>query len=144
MVTPPSPQVNYLDWTLSVDRIKGSITTNVYDKRLDMPAFASCRTFPHHDSVMPKRTKYAIITSQLVRFSRRSSSMSSFAKAAARMMRLMLHNQYPRRALLLRLRAFGSHHWRLRASHLGTLEYFLFKLSYLLPELGLPLLQGRV
>jgi hypothetical protein len=144
MVTPPSLQVNYLDWSLSVDRKKGRITTEVYDKRLAMPAFASCRTFPHHDSVMAKRTKYSIITSQLVRFSRRCSSMTPFAKSAARMLKRMLFYQYPVRALRLRLRLFGSRHWRLRASHLGRFKYFLRLLFYLLPELGTSLLQGSV
>jgi hypothetical protein len=144
MVTPPSRVVNYLDWTLYIDRERGSITTKVFDKRLNMPAFAACRTFPHHDSVMATRTKYSIITSQLVRFARRCSSMTSFARSAARMLELMLKNQYPPRHLLLRLRSFGARHWRSRASHLGRFHYFLRKLYYLLPRLGRRLLSGRV
>jgi hypothetical protein len=144
MVTPPALRVNYLDWSLFVDREKGSITTKVYDKRLEMAAFAACRTFPHHYSVMPNRTKYSIITSQLVRFSRRCSSMTTFAESAARMLRLMLLHQYPHRALRLRLRSFGCRHWRLRTSHLGRFKYFLRRLYYLLPELGLSLRQGSV
>jgi len=111
-VSEPSRSVNFCDWRITIDPHKGRITTAVYDKRQDMPMFRGCRTFPHRDSMIHLPAKLNVITSQFIRFARRSSSMTDLVAACADLVFRMLrhysgHHGGKIRRMVYRFR----HHW---------------------------------
>ena len=116
-VAGPARSVNFLDWILTVDVERNRIMTETYDKRHDMPLFAHTRTFPHISSLLPMRVKLNVITSQLIRFARRSSTLRTPAHAAARLVASFLDYGYPRAPVTNKVRSFLCH-WK-HATHLG-------------------------
>jgi hypothetical protein len=135
-VSAPSRCAQYLDFSLVVDLGKRRIVMKVYDKRDNMPVFANSRTFPHIDSGLSNKVKYGVVSSQLIRFTRRCSSMSDFAACAARLIENMISHDYKPRALRRRLVAFGSSHWDSTARRLGAYKDFVRRLYILVPQLS--------
>jgi hypothetical protein len=132
----PSLHVEYLDFGLTVDLIRRRLVMVVYDKRDNMAAFANSRTFPHIDSGLSNKVKYGVVKSQLIRFTRRCSTMSDFATRAALLIENMINSDYKPRALRRELDAFGSSHWDSTARRLGAYKDFLRRLYDLVPRLS--------
>ena len=126
-VAGPVRSVDFLDWILTVDVERNRIMTEtydtVYDKRHDTPLFAHTRTFPHISSLLPMRFKLSVIMSQLIRFARRSSTLTTLAHAAARLVASFLDYGYPRGPVTNKISNFVRH-WK-HATHLGNFSRFL-------------------
>ena len=120
----PSRTVTYCDWRLTVDPIKRRVTTEVYDKRQDMPIFSGCRTFPHGASMIHEPAKLNVITSQFIRFARRSSSMSLLVTACAELMFRMLRHGYADRKVRHMAYRFRRHWHSSGANRLGRWTTF--------------------
>ena len=67
---------------------------NMYDKRDSMPTLASYRKFPHIETTLSVRCKYAALHSQLCRFSYRYTQREHFIEAASRLIRDMYAQGY--------------------------------------------------
>jgi hypothetical protein len=135
-VSAPSRGAEYLDFGLAVDLRTRRLVTKVYDKRDNMPVFANSRTFPHIDSGLSKKVKYGVVGSQLIRFTRRCSSMRDFAACAARLFENMINYDYKPRELRRQLSAFGFSHWDSTARRLGAYLDFVRRLYILVPQLA--------
>jgi len=123
-VSKPPRSVTFCDWRLTIDPDKGRITTAVYDKRQDMPMFRGCRTFPHRYSMIHLPAKLNVITSQFMRYARRSSSMTAFVAACTNLVFLMLRHGYDD-AKVRRAVYHFRHHWHTcRAERLGRWTAF--------------------
>ena len=66
----------------------------MYDKRYNMPTLASYRRFPHIETTISVRCKYAVLHSQLCRFSYRCTQREHFIEAASRLIRDMYAQGY--------------------------------------------------
>ena len=64
----------FLDLNLSITN--GTVSTKIYDKRDDFDF--DIVNFPFLDADVPRRTSYGVYISQLIRFTRASSSVSDF------------------------------------------------------------------
>ena len=119
----PSTSITFCDWDITIDVDKGRIVTKVHDKRHRMPLFQHARTFPHVRSLIQLPAKMNVITSQFIRFSRRASSMTAFATAAARLVANMLIHHYPKNQVLRKIAHFHRY-WPKYGKHLGSFARF--------------------
>ena len=72
-----------------------------------MPLFAHTRTFPHISSaLLPMRVKLSVLTSQFIRFSRRSSTLTTLTHAAARLVASFLDYGHQRAPVTNHFRSF--------------------------------------
>ena len=109
-VSRPTRSATFCDWRFTIDPIKRRVTSTVYDKRQDMPMFRGCRTFPHRDSMIHLPAKLNVITSQFMRYARRSSSMTAFVAACANLVFLMNRHGYDDGKVRRKVYHF-RHHW---------------------------------
>jgi hypothetical protein len=135
-VSAPARRAEYLDFSLRVDLGTRRLVMKVYDKRDDMAFFKDYRTFPHIDSGLSDKVKYGVVRSQLIRFTRRCSSMRDFAKCAARLFENMISHDYKPRPLRRQLSIFGASHWDSTARRLGRYKDFARRLYILVPQLS--------
>ena len=73
------PSIHFLDMEI-VQSIPGVCEVKMYDKRDNMPTLASYRRFPHIETTISVRCKYAVLHSQLGRFSYRCTQRDHFMK----------------------------------------------------------------
>ena len=64
------PSVHFLDVEI-IQPLPGACEVKMYDKRDNIPTLASYRKFPHIETTISVRCKYAVLHSQLCRFSYR-------------------------------------------------------------------------
>ena len=98
----PIGAVNYLDLTIWIERGQhGGVEwhSKLYDKKAGLIAAGlKLNKFPHPDSVLSKRCKYGVITSQLHRYNVACTKDSDFLKPA-----LDLYTAYVKKGYLLQL-----------------------------------------
>ena len=82
------PSVHFLDMEI-IQPLPGVCEVKMYDKRDNMPTLASYRKFPHIETTIAIRCKYAVLHSQLCRFSYRCTQRQHFIEAASRLIRDM-------------------------------------------------------
>ncbi|CAN0173407.1 unnamed protein product, partial [Ascophyllum nodosum] len=75
----------------------------MYDKRDNMTTLASYRKFPHIETTIAIRCKYAVLHSQLCRFAYRCTQRQHFIEAASRLIRDMYTNGYDLKLLRRKL-----------------------------------------
>ena len=105
------PRVHFLDMEI-VQHRPGKSEIRMYDKRDHMPTLAKYRKFPHIETILSVRCKYATLHSQLCRFSYRCTQASYFAVAAARLIRSMWLQGYKLHVLRNKLHNFQDTFWR--------------------------------
>ena len=82
------PSIHFLDMEI-IQLLPGVCSVKIYDKRDNMPTLASYRRFPHIETTISVRRKYAVLHSQLSRFSYRCTQREHFIEAASRLIRDM-------------------------------------------------------
>ena len=65
--------------------------------------------FPKHDSKLTIRSKYGVVTGEMIRFSRRVDTKTDFIKYTIQMITKMARFKYSPRRLLMKVRSFR--HW---------------------------------
>ena len=105
------PTVHFLDMEI-IQPMPGVCEVKMFDKRNNMPTLAAYRKFPHIETTISVRCKYAVLHSQLCRFSYRCTERQHFIKAAARLIREMYLHGYELKLLRRRLYNFQSTFWR--------------------------------
>ena len=80
-----APSVHFLDMEIIRPLPPGICEVKMYDKRYNMPTLASYRKFPHIETTISVRCKYAALHSQLCRFSYRCTQRQHFIEAASRL-----------------------------------------------------------
>ena len=122
-VFPPSRAVNYCDWRIWIDTVRGKVMTRLYDKRHDMPLFRGARTFPHRSSLIHQPAKYNVIVSQFLRFAHRSTTMTDCVAACADLASRMILHGYAYGKVLRQVRALQDR-WRTSGAKLGRWRDF--------------------
>ena len=84
--------VNYLDVTISIRRNR--LRWTLYDKKkfifIDGKALSESPNFPWYDSKLTERSKVGVVTSEMVRYSRRTDTETDFrAQPASQPLRLI-------------------------------------------------------
>ena len=87
------PSVHFLDMEI-IQPLPGACEVKMHDKRDNMPALASYRKFPHIETTISVRCKYAILHSQLYRFSYQCTQRQHFIKASSRLVTDMYTQGY--------------------------------------------------
>ena len=105
------PSVHFLDMEI-IQPLPGVCEVKMYDKRDNMPTLASYRKFPHIETTIAIRCKYAVLHSQLCRFSYRCTQRQHFIEAASRLIRDMYTNGYDLKLLRRKLFNFQSTFWK--------------------------------
>ena len=65
--------------------------------------------FPKNESKLTTRSKYGVVTGEMVRFSRRVDTKTDFIKYTIQMITKMVKHKYSRHRLLTKVRSFR--HW---------------------------------
>jgi len=79
-------EVNYLDFTVWKDPKARRLAFRLFDKRrVGQRAvfFKDYRTFPHPESALSRSCQHGVVSSQIIRFSRRCSRMRDFVREAS-------------------------------------------------------------
>jgi len=84
----------------------GTTHLKMYDKRDSMTTLALYRKFPHIETKLSARCKYAVLHSQLCRFASRCTRIVYFEVAAAKLMTAMLDHFYDPTQLYHKLHNF--------------------------------------
>ena len=105
------PSVHFLDMEI-IQPFPGVCEVKMYDKRDNMPTLASYRKFPHIETTIAIRCKYAVLHSQLSRFAYRCTQRQHFIEAASRLIRDMYTNGYDLKLLRRKLFNFQSTFWK--------------------------------
>ena len=105
----PSREVTFLDSRIKVDLERRRIITKVYDKRSEMNCYQNVRTFPHVESILPREVPFNVITSQFIRFGRRTSCFGDFMEAASDLVARMCNHGYDPRAVERKVQRKGYH-----------------------------------
>ena len=96
-----------------LQQVPGISQVRMYDKRDDMPTLRHYRKFPHVETILSVRCKYATLHSQLLcRFAYRCSVPSYFARAAANLIRYMHSHGYDKPFLRRKVYNFSKTFWR--------------------------------
>ena len=80
----------------------------MYNKRDTLPALQHYRRFPHIETLVSDRCKYAVLHSQLCRFAERCTRLDFFEREAAKLIREMWIHSYRPRRLRQKLHNFSS------------------------------------
>ena len=104
-------EVNFLDETISIRN--GRLRRTLY-RKTDFIVVAGTPlsdrpNFPKHDSKLTIRSKYGVVTGEMVRFSRRVDTQTDFIKYTVMMIAKMIQHGYSRDRLLTKVRSFR--HW---------------------------------
>ena len=101
--------VNFLDETISINKIQ--LRRTLYRKTgfiiVAGAPLSNRPSFPNHDSKLIIRSKYGIVTGEMVRFLRRDDTKTDFIKYTVQMITKMVRFRYSRRRLLTKVRSFG-------------------------------------
>jgi len=98
--------VHFLDMTVVQSATGCDVRT--YNKREDLPPLRNYRRFPHSETLVSSRCKYAVLHSQMCRFAERCTRLDFFERETAKLIHEMwMHNYRPRR-LRNKLRNFSS------------------------------------
>ena len=84
----------------------------MYNKRDNMPTLASYRRFPHIETTVSVRCKYAVLDSQMCWFPYRCTQREYFIEAASRLISDMYAQGYDLKLLGRKLYNFQSLFWR--------------------------------
>ena len=107
------PSVHCLDMEIIQPLPPGACEVKMYDKRDNMPTLASYRKFPHIETTISVRCKYAVLHSQSCRFSYRCTQRQHFIEAASRLIRDMYTQGYDLKLLRRsKLFNFQSTFWK--------------------------------
>ena len=103
--------VNFLDETISIRN--GRLRRTLY-RKTDFIVVAGAPlsdrpNFPKHDSKLTIRSKYGVVTGEMVRFSRRVDTQTDFIRYTVMMIAKMIQHGYSRKRLLTKVRSFR--HW---------------------------------
>ena len=120
----PSREVAFLDSRIKVDLQRRRIITKVYDKRSEMNCYQNVRTFPHVESILPREVPFNVITSQFIRFGRRTSCFGDFMESASDLVARMCNHGYDPRAVERKVQSF-ERYWYRYCPHLGRWSYFI-------------------
>ena len=101
--TESNTTASYLDLLLSIGR-DGQLHTSLYDKRDDFNFHIT--NFPFLSSNIPSSPAYGVFISQLIRFTRASSSFECFILRAVRLSNKLLGQGYVKERLRSSLRKF--------------------------------------
>jgi hypothetical protein len=107
--------VNYLDTTVFIMRDIGRLAYKLFDKRHKLVVngvqISKWPNFPDKDSMVSESCKLGVVTSQLHRFCRRTSSASNFRESALTLIHKLLVHGYEYKKILRKIRRFEVH-WR--------------------------------
>ena len=98
-------EVNFLDETISIKN--GRLRRTLY-RKTDFIIVAGAPlsdrpNFPHHDSKLTIRSKYGVVTGEMVRFSRRVDTQTDFIRYTVMMIAKMIQPGYSRDRLLTKV-----------------------------------------
>ena len=89
-----------------------------------MDCFKNVRTFPHVESILPREVPFNVITSQFIRFGRRTSCFGDFMESASDLVARMCNHGYDPRAVERKVQSF-ERYWYRYCLHLGRWRYFI-------------------
>ena len=114
---PNQPSVNFLDITVEVNAKQNKFTWKLFDKRdgilVNGIKLSSWRNFPHVKTMLAHSCKYGVITSQLYRFNRRTSTARNFIRNAGKYIDKMVRNGYTRKRCVVKALKYMTNHWTL-------------------------------
>ena len=113
----------FLDLNLSISN--GTVSTKIYDRRDDF--YFEIINFPFLDGDVPRRTSYGVYISQLIRFTRASSSVSDFNCRSKALTTKLLWQGYRYHKLRKTFSKFCRR-------HSGSIEKYNFSLRKLLQQ----------
>mmetsp|Transcript_29419 Transcript_29419/g.103696 ORF Transcript_29419/g.103696 Transcript_29419/m.103696 type:complete len:152 (+) Transcript_29419:632-1087(+) len=100
--------VNYLDFTVWKDARARRLAFCLFDKRRvgrGALFFRDYRTFPHLESRLSRTCRHGVVTSQIIRFTRRCSRMRDFVREASDfLVRFVVGGGYPSRLAFAKFR----------------------------------------
>ena len=96
-----------------IQPLTGVCDVKIYYRRDNMPTLASYRRFPHIETTISVRCKYAVLHSQLCRFSYRCTQREHFIEDASRLIKDIYTQGYdPKLLRRSKLYNFQSTFWR--------------------------------
>ena len=94
--------VNYLDVTISIRRNR--LRWTLYDKKkfifIDGKALSESPNFPWYDSKLTERSKVGVVTSEMVRYSRRTDTKNDFITHTMALIKKMVKFGYEKRKVM--------------------------------------------
>ena len=100
--------VNYLDVTISVRRNR--LRWTLYDKKkfifIDGKALSESPNFPWYDSKLTERSKVGVVTSEMVRYSRRTDTETDFIAHTMALIKKMVKFDYEKRKVMRKVQNF--------------------------------------
>lgn len=103
--------VHFLDMDI-FQSTPGKTEIKIYDKREHMKTLHNYRRFPHIETTISIRAKYATLHCQLCRYARKSNKHIYFVISTAKLVRSMIDNHYKAKLLRRKLNRFQSVFWR--------------------------------
>ena len=100
--------VNYLDVTISIRRNR--LRWTLYDKKkfifIDGKALLESPNFPWYDSKLTERSKVGVVTSEMVRYSRRNDTETDFIAHTMALIKKMVKFGYEKRKVMRKVQNF--------------------------------------
>ena len=100
--------VNYLDVTISIRRNR--LRWTLYDKKkfifIDGKALSESPNFPWYDSKLTERSKVGVVTSEMVRYSRRTDTKNDFITHTMALIKKMVKFGYEKRKGMRKVQSF--------------------------------------
>ena len=100
--------VNYLDVTISIRRNR--LRWTLYDKKkfifIDGKALSESPNFPWYDSKLTERSKVGVVTSEMVRYSRRTDTETDFIAHTMALIKKMVKFGYEKRKVMRKVQNF--------------------------------------
>ena len=100
--------VNYLDVTISIRRNR--LRWTLYDKKkfifIDGKALLESPNFPWYDSKLTERSKVGVVTSEMVRYSRRTDTETDFIAHTMALIKKMVKFGYEKRKVMRKVQNF--------------------------------------
>ena len=100
--------VNYLDVTISIRRNR--LRWTLYDKKkfifIDGKALSESPNFPWYDSKLTERSKVGVVTSEMVRYSRRTDTETDFITHPMALIKKMVKFGYEKRKVMRKVQNF--------------------------------------
>ena len=112
---PSQLSVNFLDVSIKVNKLQRKLTWILFDKRDGLKVngvkLSTWRNFPHVNTMLANSCKMGVITSQLFRFNRRTSSATNFISNAGRFIHKMVRNGYNKKKCVMKASRYMQSHW---------------------------------